>query len=125
MTTKKGYTEMFCFLAMNIVNSHLTYVLVQELYSKRPLTHKMFKLNPLHIKNDLYEHQRPSDGLIDVRLNGEPHIIDRKEIRSVTCVMHTVKKLQKETIYCCKMCNEKPFLHMNKYSEWYHIVKNL
>jgi hypothetical protein len=38
--------------------------------------------------------------------------------------MHKVKKLQKETIYYCKMCNEKPFLQMNKYSEWYDIVKN-
>jgi hypothetical protein len=42
--TKKWHRKMlFWLLEVSIVNSYLVYILVQEQYSKRPVTHKKFK----------------------------------------------------------------------------------
>jgi hypothetical protein len=55
------------------------------------------------------EQGRPSSSLHDEWLNGETHFIDKKERGFITSAIIKANKLQKETIYYCKTCSEKPF----------------
>jgi hypothetical protein len=52
---------------------------------------------------------RPSSGPPEERLNGDPHIIEAKENRPGACVMCKANKLQKETIYYCKIRSKSHF----------------
>lgn len=47
---------------------------------------------------------KPSDGPLEERLNGEPHLTERKEEESDVCVVCTANKLWEEIIYYCKTC---------------------
>jgi hypothetical protein len=98
MKTKKRYRKMFFWLLeVSIVNSYLLYALVQEQYSKRPITHKKFR--EILVESLVHEKMstsrrmqkakqgRPSSGPPEERLNGEPRFIERKEKGSGACVV--------------------------------------
>jgi hypothetical protein len=86
-------------------------VLVQEHYTKKPGRAKW---------------NIPYSGLPDEELNVELHLIERKQKGSAACVMCKLSKLQKETVYYCKTCSKKPFLHPgNKCFELYHTVRRI
>jgi hypothetical protein len=132
--TKKWYRKMFFqLLEVSVVNSYLLYVLFQEQYSRTPLTLKKFKQCPVEsvvheemsTSRGLQEDKqsRPSSSPHDERLNGKPHFMDRKEKGSLPCVICKVNKLRKETIYYCKTCSKRPFLHPDNCFELYHTVK--
>jgi hypothetical protein len=96
---------IFWLLEVNIVNSYLLYVLVQEHYSKRPIIHKKFRQclveslvhERMSTSGRLHKAKRgrPCSGPPEERLNGEPHFIERKEKGSSACVVCKANKLQK------------------------------
>jgi hypothetical protein len=77
-------------------------VMVQELYSKRPVMHRNLSQSCsdslLEEWSWLSETDRPSSGLPDERLNGEPYFIDRKEAESVGSVLCKVNCMKRQYV---------------------------
>ncbi len=123
--SKKWYRKIFFWLLeISIVNSYLLHTAVQrKVYNKdnKALTHKQFRkqlieelIEPKISKENLTlsHHKYPifPTGM---------HFIERTR-KGKRCVVCYKNGLRSETIYFCKTCDHKPYLHPDKCFEKYH-----
>jgi hypothetical protein len=102
MRTKKWYRKIFFWLLeVSIVNSYLLYVLVQQQYSKKPVTLK--KVRHSLVESLVREKMPTSGGMQKAKqgrpsggpLDSEPHFTEKKKKGSAAC---DVSKANKPTV---------------------------
>lgn len=133
--TKKWYRKVFFWLLeVGLVNAYLIYKMVQTKSGTKPMTHKSFRESIVEDlvseqitkrKSNVRKRGRPPTGPPEERLSNTPHFMDRKEKGAGRCFICKINNVRRETIYFCKTCTDKPFLHPDKCFERYHTVKNL
>lgn len=130
--TKKWYRKLFFWLLeVSTINSYILYKSLQEDNNRPPMSHKQFRLR---LVEDLvrdyvqqtrnFARRRPGRPQTDIqRLNGKLHVMGKAPKGSFRCHVCTKKKVRKETVYFCKTCDEKPYLHPETCFEVYHTQK--
>ncbi|XP_054257551.1 piggyBac transposable element-derived protein 4-like [Macrosteles quadrilineatus] len=131
--TKKWYRKLFFWLLeVSTINSYILYKSLQEDNNRVAMSHKQFRLSLVEdlVRDYVQEtcnftRRRPGRPKNDIqRLNGKLHVMGKSPKGSFRCHVCAKNKVRKETVYFCKTCDEKPYLHPDTCFEVYHTQKD-